>query len=387
MINYHQLSQEMHRLAEFNTEVSELGVIFARINKLFASFIRSPHQYYNILENTPPNKKLYAKVLQQEQKELLWPESCDISYQISAIDGSQAGPYHVITWPKHFQLLNIASITVEYGPQQSYNHHSYAVFTNTDESKQIFPSEVDLATLRSYYEFREAHQLTKSICKSPSLLLIDGSLLWWSLDNKPEQVKKNCLVLLNQFFQDAQSRQIVPLGYISGTQSSDLANCLRVIYCKQATGGDVNNQVCASCNDELCTILSGLRDEFLFEMLASDQHKSSIISPLFQSQVEDKSAYEKIPIYFFYLYLDGECVRVELPAFCHSQMSLILTCLSDQLQKGHGYPVLLSDAHELAVVSVQDKKQIELMISSYLFSIGLKMLERKKDISKGMKYV
>lgn len=384
MINYHQLSLELIKLTDINKRIDELKVIYESVCSAFKVFIEAPHAYYDVLNQKENDCPMYATPLSQAQSIQTFPSIMPLSYEISAVDGSQAGPYKVSGWPMDFFLINIGSLKLTYGDNASFFHHNYPkIFLR--ENNHLTLSDA-IAVSRQLAEYTEATQLIGSHQQGLSLTLLDGSLIWWSLDlEKNENNREKCLKTLLSFFQKARDKQVIPIGYISGSQSSDLLNCLKAIHCSENYPKPKAN--CKECKDQFCQILSGVRDDYLLELYAQKNKLTAFITPLFESKVDILKEYGPHGILFFYLYFQGECARIEFPAYYLKDLLWIQQCVCDQLQKGHGYPVILSDVHQLAVVNENEKRELRNLIQQSLHEQGLILCERNKDLSKGMKYV
>ena len=64
-------------------------------------------------------------------------------------------------------------------------------------------------------------------------------------------------------------------------------------------------------------------------------------------------------IHFFYLHVGAEIGRVEIPQWVAEDeelLDMVHACVYDQAEKGQGYPVTLSEAHERAVVRGADRE-------------------------------
>jgi hypothetical protein len=373
LINYHQLSLELVKLTDINKRIDELKVIYESVCSAFTVFIQAPHAYYDVLKQKERDCPMYAIPLSRPQSVQLFPSKRPQNYEISSVDGSQAGPYRVSGWPMDFFLINVGSLKLIYGDNASFIHHEYPTLM-LRENNQLTLSDA-IAFQRQLAEYNEAIHLIDLHSQDLSFIYLDGSLIWWSLDlDKNEDQREKGLKTLLDFFQHARKKNVIPIGYISGSQSSDLVSCLKTIHSQD-------------CNDQFCQVLSGVRDDYLLELYAQNNQLASFITPLFESKVEILNEYDEHRILFFYIYYHGECARIEFPAYHESELMWIQQCVCDQLQKGHGYPVVLSDVHQLAVVNDNEKRELRNLIQQNLHEQGLILYERNKDLSKGMKYV
>jgi len=88
--------------------------------------------------------------------------------------------------------------------------------------------------------------------------------------------------------------------------------------------------------------------------------------------------------------VDDEITRVELPrwvAMDEKLLNLVHTLVLDQCQRGQGYPVALSEAHEKAVVTGVDKEGFWQLVESFLVEERLPSLSSAKSRSKRTRWV
>jgi hypothetical protein len=116
--------------------------------------------------------------------------------------------------------------------------------------------------------------------------------------------------------------------------------------------------------------LRGLLDRHLFARTLARGERSA----LFFSRSHINADYGPHRIGFFYLRLDDEVARVEVPAWVAAQpawLDLIHAVLLDQAEKGGGYPVILSEAHERAVVRQPEKTLFYSILEREMHRAGL----------------
>jgi len=105
-------------------------------------------------------------------------------------------------------------------------------------------------------------------------------------------------------------------------------------------------------------------------------------SSLFESSSHILSNYGKHRVQFFYIHTGNEIGRVEIPAWAGEEkklLQLIHNSVFDQIKKGGGYPVALSEAHEKAVIRGNERQLFYRLISDQLVQkkIPLKMSGKK----------
>jgi NurA-like 5'-3' nuclease len=95
-------------------------------------------------------------------------------------------------------------------------------------------------------------------------------------------------------------------------------------------------------------------------------------------------------IHFFYLRLDDEIARVEVPRWVARDPELVglaHALIIDQCNRGQGYPVALSEAHEQAVVTTADRNNFWQLVESGLVAEHLPTPGTGKSRSKRMRWV
>jgi len=165
--------------------------------------------------------------------------------------------------------------------------------------------------------------------------------------------------LMNSFLKsldvisDLNSKSKVVLGsYISFPRSAHVVNALKVAFCPYEKADC--EQYCSE-NKGACEVVSGVEDKDLFLKLLSPGERSALfVNP---SVIVDKY-YRDHRVYFFYLRLEDEVARVEVPEWVarhKNRLELAHALILNQCQRGQGYPVALSEAHEQAVLTGRDR--------------------------------
>ena len=114
--------------------------------------------------------------------------------------------------------------------------------------------------------------------------------------------------------------------------------------------------------------------------------KRTFINP---SVIVDKY-YREHQVYFFYLRLEDEIARVEIPewiAMRQDLLNLTHNIVLDQCKRGQGYPVALSEAHEKAVVTGADREQFWELVEESLIEERINSYTSTKNRSKRTRWV
>ncbi|MFC2042400.1 DNA double-strand break repair nuclease NurA [Chloroflexota bacterium] len=294
-------------------------------------------------------------------------------------------------------LINIGSVSLRYGTEPDavleslprlYSSDEDLVITSPGSKGREQPIEGTLLGIKRAIE--ECRQLTKLGAEMPAssstLALLDGTLILWGLEAYPEFVAdvllhKGFLPCLDQMRQLNNNRKLALASYISFPRSTDVVNVLRLVFCP-------NEPVdCDRCETRDCEVVAGVRDRELFSDLLDWGEKSSLfISP---SKIV-KNRYGVHQIYFCYLNTGDEIARIEMPQWVaedESLLNLVHTLVLDQCQRGHGYPVALSEAHEQAVVTGADRENFWQLLETSLVEEHISTPTSAKSFSKRTRWV
>jgi hypothetical protein len=325
------------------------------------------------------------------------PQPLPDEFTVIATDGS-----HIDVdrhQPTHCYLINIGGVVLHYGPRPDAMLDSVPHLYASDEELVITSPEMQgreqpiegalLGIKRSVEECKRLAELAADLpVSSKAVGLIDGSLIMWSLEAYPDFVsdimlEKGFLTYLEQIRKLNEEREIPVASYISYPRSSDVVNALKVALCPRET---VDSDKCSECKTRECDFVAGVRDRELFTALLTSGERSA----LFISPSKIQKRYGKNLVHFFYLKLDEEIARVEIPQWVaqdEKRLNLVHTLVLDQCQRGQGYPVALGEAHEKAVITGADREIFWQMVESSLIAEHLPTLGSAKSQSKKTRWV
>ena len=298
-------------------------------------------------------------------------------------------------------LINIGSVILHYGSFPSaalysspslYSREQELVIAPTGSRGRDQPIEGTLLGIkRSVDECRQLAKLTLELpAGSTSLALIDGSLILWGLEAYPDFVTesllhKGFLSYLNDMRKLSNGKRVALASYISFPHSTDVVNALRVSLCPHDYPDC--DHYCPINKERDCDGVAGIQDRELFSNLLSPGERSALF--ISQSSIVQKH-YGVHQVYFFYLRVDDEIARVEIPRWVATDenlLSLVHSLVLDQCQRGQGYPVALSEAHEQAVITTADKETFWQLVESSLVEEHLPSLSSAKSRSKRTRWV
>jgi len=284
------------------------------------------------------------------------------SVTLIAADGSQIVPdRHAAVL---FGLINVGAIVIS-----ARNVEAPQVLT---DSQLSFDDEVVnwtdglVALRRDLAERKKLLDISKEY-SPPLVTLTDGPLqLWESRESDEvlgyEKALGEYLVVLSQL----QERGAITAGYVDKPSSNLLVRLLEV--------ADTPERDFANLHER--HPLHGVSDLWLFDQLLQPGERSAV----FALQARSKAVYQgALALHFFYLNVSQndhpKTARIEIPAWVSqnkAEIDLLHTALLEQcaILGAKPYPYILHRAHETAVVSLQDKQQIEQLLEIELRKSG-----------------
>lgn len=338
-------------------------------------------------EEATRDEAAFAELLKQNGGNTFWPTVIPLedlaqftslstfteAHSVVACDGSQIMPtQHEIA---SCFLLNVGAVVLHYGEPSRAALNSYPHLFHRQEDlyplinkRRIHIDESLVSFERGLKELQQARILAEQEQKAGHkvLTLIDGSLIPFGVDRNADRIQQELLDRYEVEL-DAFNAAALPLiGYISHSRSSDLINALRVWRCPYP---DSRCQTyCGSMNEEdfPCSEIWPLSDRHLMASLVATNSRSAFFSAANHASMALR---QRNRICFAYLKTPHEAARIEIPRWLFQDKGLLdfsLSALISQIQKGHGYPISLSEAHNLAVVRSADRTQFFQLLSANL---------------------
>jgi len=297
-------------------------------------------------------------------------------------------------------LINIGSAVITYGSAPDASLTSSPHLYSEDKDLAITPpgggreQPVEGTILGIKRSVEECYCLADLAAGMPAgsncLALLDGTLILWGLEAYPEFVtdvllNDGLLRCLDDMKKLNSQRKLALASYISFPRSTDVVNVLRLAICPH----DVvdSDRLCKSCMSRECDKVAGVRDRDLFlNRLDSGERSALFISP---SKIA-RERYGEHRVYFFYLKVGDEVARIEIPQWVAENkelLNLTHSLVLDQCWRGHGYPVVLSEAHEQAVVTGADRENFWELVESSLVAEKMPSPTSAKSFSKRTRWV
>lgn len=328
------------------------------------------------------------------------PEPTPPEFIILASDGSH------IDVDRHYSarcfLLNIGLVQLRYGHTPDARLMSLPSLHFDDEDTVISapdatapPRPLEGALLGAKRAVEECRALVQAAGQLPPNLpaaaLLDGSLVLWSLSEPTYPgfvmdvlLRDGMLKHLSELHEIAGKRTVTIASYISFPRSTEVVNALRLAICPWEPV-DCDRHCPPQKQRHDCDELSGLMDREVFQRLLEPGQRSAVftsLSPIITSH------YGPHRIHFFYLRLEEEVARVEIPAWVATdpvRLELTHATVLDQCRRGQGYPAALSEAHEQAVVTAADREQFWQLVEESMAGKGITLEHSLKSRSKRTK--
>ena len=272
---------------------------------------------------------------------------------VVATDGSQIFPDRHVE-PACY-LLNVGRIALHYGtldppliqaePTLRYRQADLADLAEDDVPHALDLTAEVVSALRDELElswlFRTAEEERRS--GRAIVAMADGTLIRWMLRGMKNRRLEDRLIARYVAELDRFKEAGIPVcSYVSQPANAEVVNLLRLHLGEPDWEPGPDS-------------IKGVLDRHVFaETLAPGQRSARFAS---RSRVLD--AYGPHKIVAFYLHGGAEIGRVEMPEWVATDpemLALVHAVVLDQCDKGGGYPIVLQEAHQRAVVRAEEKE-------------------------------
>lgn len=336
------------------------------------------------------------------------PSSPPADWIAISVDGSHIDVDRHL--PLRCYLINLGGCMLTYGSNPDCQFFSEPTLATGDADLYLRPEDgsrqetpISGQLLSALRTVREVERLADAVEASPDatpvLALLDGTLAFWDLQrgNYPRYVVEK---LVNERLHGALSRlressssqrPVAVAAYTSRPQTTEVAGAVRACLC-------VSNAVectrrCSARRSDLpqCDSAAGFDDRELFDAILQPNHRS----PLYQSGRRSSHFALDLAVgtewsRFFYVNSGTEVARVEVPDWVAEDPALLAmthAMLTKQCELGLGYPVVISEAHEQAVVNGRDREEFRKLALMLMEQNGLPTPESAKTVSKRLPWV
>lgn len=353
-----EAAQEAHvLLQQFSTEYTALTDRIAQAEKIQAK------QRFDWVGAAPTSEALAQA----------YPlPSCPDQVTVIASDGSQILPdRHAITL---YYLINVGSIVYCHGSSlkpHTYNPKPILCYEPEDifneQGQLISVGEVnvkrDLAELQVLIDLAPAYTQNQT---EPVVALIDGQLTLRVIDLPFDQQQKCQDAYIEMINQLREARALVA-GYIDRPRSTFVVALLRLASLELAAISEETLRQSPFLH---------LTDTDLFDFLEPGER-----SAIFAVKAKGLDRYSQAghAIHFFYLNVSlnraaPNLVRVEVPAWLvadRQAIDILHAAIVRQARLTGGYPYVLARAHELAIISTEERQAVEMMLAVEMRRQGL----------------
>ncbi|MCX6381522.1 MAG: DNA double-strand break repair nuclease NurA [Armatimonadetes bacterium] len=321
-------------------------------------------------------------------------ESPVLPCTVIATDGSQiVGDRHDAAL---CYVLNVGKAIIRYGTGERATLSSRPQLYLPDEEMLDSKGEQDgisprrLAIKRFVAEMETLAEEVEALptLQPPAIALVDGTLLFWLLEGETEEYRVKTLTAYEQTLEVGRRRRVPIVGYISSPQSKDVLNALRLVECPYPLADcdrHCPNRQKPKPRGETppCAGNETLNDADLFEQTLEVGERSALFKSSRMRFIREERPSKNI--YFCYLHVGVEVVRLEIPDWVAEETALLERAHSlcyDQAQKGAGYPVALTEAHEQAVVRASERDTFFRLVERKMIGDSIPLLSTRKALSK-----
>jgi len=312
---------------------------------------------------------------------------------VVATDGSQIYPDRHMEPP--FFLLNVSQVAFQYGTTEDALldstpslHFREPLADRFDAPLDTIPTEL-VSALRDELELSRLLNVATAahVPDRPLVALADGTLIRWmirGMDN--EALEDELIARYTEYLEGFRDEELALASYVSMPASTEIVNLLRFV------GGDLE-----AAPPEIpmgapeTPRLDGLLDRHVLATLLAPGERSAVFGSASHIQGEYPTGTD---ISFFYLKVPGpdggELGRIEVPRWVADDPGLldrVHATVLRECQKGEGYPLALSEAHERAVVRTSGREAFFRLMERRLREAGLGPTGSRKRRSKQVPYV
>jgi len=384
----------------------ELGPISQQVDRMAASFVaeerRDLLRQARELLRTVDAKELRAKVRDRRERfpwlvaipvhtlsQTFSPPLPPTDFSVIASDGSSIPPDRHSSL--RYYVINTGHAVLTYGSHPNADLSSEGRLCFEDDDLYVSPGQKNIPIegerLGVKMQIAELQAALKAVQTATDSMVVlrDGSLILWQLQNEGDGVKREFLGQFQKYLDRFRAGSVPVIGYISFTGSHDVANVLRVSLC-QDDPSDCERCSLSGEQRALCNFLSTALDRQLFEGLLQEGRRSDVFEST--SAILDEKEYESHRIQFLYLNVGGEVVRIEAPQWVmrgEKMLNLVHALVYDQCQRSPDYPPYppaLQEAHEQAVITTGERRLVEELVERALAERGIVYARSAKDRSK-----
>jgi len=395
----------MLELSKVMDQVSAMSLEIARRQARYRDLVNKARQA--LIDFDQVDEALRAKITRAQELDSTWrgaqpcgdflnarfippAESEDAS--LIGVDGSQIYPNR--HGPALYYLINTGVILLRQGSGEApLVSTSPQVFFTEDDLYDDNLNLLNAQMVNGLRELAEMQELAHWAGEERShwggdlarliLAMTDGPLLIWISEEEKsaageKAARERVQAYLDQL-QSIQNSRAIPIGYVARPRSS---NVLRLLHVAQLAEPEISKE------NVRASRYRALTDATLFRNLLPNQRTALFSST---AQVNKTFAEAGQEICFFYLNVSRNAdapriARVDIPRWAAEQPGML-----DRVHRaiyrdceGVDYPYVLIRAHELALVTYAERKELENMLAiEYMRLTGERLSSSVKEELKG----
>ncbi len=322
------------------------------------------------------------------------PKTPPEDVSLIGVDGSQIYPNQ--HGPVLYYLINTGVIVLRQGTGEApiVATHPQVFY----EEEDLYNDDLNLRNAQDVNDLRElmemrmlAHWAQKErLHWDPDdsrliLAMTDGPLLTWTREKKKGADEKEGQARVQAYLralQDIQDGGAIPIGYVARPRT---ANVVRLLHLAQLPPAQITTETVRNTHNRY----RALTDAHLFADLNPNE-RTALFSSTARANEED-FAYKGQRICFFYMNISHQegaphIARIDIPEWAAKQEGL-LDIIQQAIYRdaeGANYPYVLIRAHELALVTYQERKEFESMLNiAVMRRTGQPLFSSVKEELKG----
>ncbi len=367
---YRTLERFSEKVASEQRSLSGLRAILEEVFEEQSELVKMWRAFPESLEST-----IAPRLIESPSTRVACPKRPEV-FTICSADGSQIYPD---------RMLNFSQICFHIGTEEPPFLTTYSKLYDADDFfkdyfKHTKPKESDdtgsetskaRIAIDQVNALRQTKELSallhvarhKRVQDRPILAVADGTLICWTLKNA-EVLRKEFIEKLAQF----REEEIPILAYKSFPETRSVAKALEHLAAEELAEVGIHPEM--------------LTDLEIFQAYLQKGQRSAVFQS--RSDVVEKHYPNPDKVYFFYLHTGKEIARIEFPAWCYEKgkIDFMHAVMMDDLEKGKGYPMTLTEAHEHAVVKKSEEAQFFELLEKLCIKKGVAIADAAKVASK-----
>jgi hypothetical protein len=406
-LDFHQLAAQLDHLGpDLRSQGEEAGRRLACALEELHTWARRPDDLRRRLAEARTSWRP-AEPLAEPLDATIDAPALPTDYVALATDGSHIDVERHSPLPCY--LLNVGWARIRYGrspdaelsshPELTYGDQRLVLGDPADASRQAPVRGNLLAALRAVREVERLADLAAAgDPELPTLALVDGTFLLWGLAReeitapvKRYLLDEGMIPALDRLRALARERPVLPAGYVSRPDRSEVIHSLRLAVCP------LPKVDCGNCprrddGTRPCDDVGVATDRQLFHRVLEPGQRSAVfVRQPTPGSIEAQYYGEHRPAAFYLRTPPGgadEIACVEMPLWLaqdgppQAGVAALHALLIDQCRRNLGYPLALQEAHEQAVITGPEREAFRRLLEAEVAAQGLLAGTSAKALSK-----